>query len=102
MGSSVLIVKSGMEKSITELNGKLKTLKFPMSKTEEIISKHDKKALERQRLSLQPSQLRLTFPKKSIEEMMFGNSIGEEEIKQLAEESETLLSQADQCIRERK
>lgn len=62
-----------------------------MSKIEEIISKHDKKALERQRLSLQPSQLWLTFPKKSIEEMMFGNSKGEEEIKQLAEESETLL-----------
>ena len=41
-----------MEKMISELNGKLKALNFRTNKTDEIITKGDKEALERHQASI--------------------------------------------------
>ena len=45
-----------MEKMISELNGKLKALNFRTNKTDEIITKGDKEALERHQASITISQ----------------------------------------------
>ena len=57
-------------------------------------------ALERQQLSVTTSSTMVNVSKETIEEMMFAKGDSEEDIKTWAEESETLLSEADQCIRQ--
>jgi hypothetical protein len=41
-----------MEKLLEDLEGKLETLKYRMSKSDDVITKQDKETLERQRLSV--------------------------------------------------
>ena len=93
-------LQSNMEKALEELAKKQKTLKFHMGKTNDVIAKHDKEALERQRLSVTASSTMVNVSKETIEEMMFAKGDSEEHIKTWAVESETLLSEADQCIRQ--
>ena len=93
-------LQSNMEKALEELAKKRKTLKFRMGKTNDVIAKHDKEALERQRLSVTTSSTMVNVSKETIEEMMFAKGDSEEDIKTWAVESETLLSKADQCIRQ--
>ena len=87
-----------MEKAVGELAGKLKTLKFRINKTDDIIEKNDKEALERQRLSVTTISTMVNTHKESIEEMMFADGKSEDEIMKWSENSETLLAEADQCI----
>ena len=93
-------LQGNMEKALEELAKRLKTLKFRMGKTNDIIAKYYKEALERQRLSVTTSSTMVNVSKETIEEMVFAKGDSEEDIKTWAEESETLLSEADQCIRQ--
>ncbi len=82
-----------------ELTCKIKTLKFRMGKTNDVIGKHDKEALERQRLSVTTISTMVNTLKENIEEGMFTKGDTEEQVKDWAAEMETLLAQADQCVR---
>ena len=41
-----------VEKQLTDLGNKIKTLKFRLSKTDEVIAKRDRQALERHKASI--------------------------------------------------
>ena len=82
-----------------ELSCKIKTIKFRMGKTNDVIGKHDKEALERQRLSVTTISTMVNTLKENIEEGMFTKGDTEEQVKDWAAETETLLAQADQCVR---
>ena len=82
-----------------ELSCKIKTIKFRMGKTNDVIGKHDKEALERQRLSVTTISIMVNTLKENIEEGMFTKGDTEEQVKDWAAETETLLAQADQCVR---
>ncbi|CAB3994932.1 Hypothetical predicted protein [Paramuricea clavata] len=86
-----------MDKSLEELSCKLKTLKFRMNKTNDVIDKRDKEALEWQRLSVVSSATVVNTIKETIEESMFAKGETEEKVKQWSQEVEVLLPEADQC-----
>ena len=89
-----------MEKAQGELANKLKTLKFRMSKTDDVIQKHDKEALERQRLSVSTMSTMVNTSKENIEEMKFAKGEDEQQVKEWAVEIERVLANADECIRQ--
>ncbi|CAB4034757.1 Tumor necrosis factor receptor superfamily member 19 [Paramuricea clavata] len=88
-----------MDKSLEELSCKIKTLKFRMNKTNDVIDKRDREALERQRLSVASSATVANTIKETIEESMFAKGETEEKVKEWSQEVEVLLAEADQCIR---
>ena len=88
-----------MDKSLQELNSKLKTLKFRMGESEDIIAKQDKEAMDRQRLSVSAISTMVNTIKETIEENMFAQGKSEEDVQKWAEESERILAMADQCVR---
>lgn len=88
-----------MDKSLEELDSKLKTLKFRMGKSEDIIAKHDKEAMDRQRLSVSAISTMVNTLKENIEEKMFTLGKSEEEVTEWAKVSEEMLAEADQCVR---
>ena len=57
-----------MEKLLEDLDGKLKTLKYRMSKSDDSITKQDKETLERQRLSVSAISTMVNTLKETIEE----------------------------------
>ena len=69
-----------MEKMISELNGKLKALSFRTNKTDEIIAKGDKEALERHQASVANITEAVSTQKESIEEKKFSKGESEEEV----------------------
>ena len=60
-----------MEKMISELNAKFKTLSFQFKKTDEIIAKCDKEALERHKVSVANITEAVNAQKEMIEEKQF-------------------------------
>ena len=88
-----------MEKSLEELNGKIRTLKFRMGKTENVILTRDKEALDRQLISVSAISTIVNTLKETIEENMFLQNKTEEQVKDWVSEPELVLAQADQCIR---
>lgn len=87
-----------MEKMISELNGKLNALSFRTKKTDEIIAKGDKEALERHQASIANITEAVSAQKETIEEKQF--SKGEsEEVSVWGAEAEKLLAEADSCMR---
>ena len=88
-----------MEKLLEDLDGKLKTLKYRMSKSDDSITKQDKETLERQRLSVSAISTMVNTLKETIEEKMFLQGKDEEEVKIWAATPETMLTEADQCVR---
>ena len=88
-----------MEKLLEDLDGKLKTLKYRMSKSDDSITKQDKETLERQRLSVSAISTMVNTLKETIEEKMFLQGKDEEEVKIWAATPETMLAEADQCVR---
>ena len=88
-----------MEKSLEELNGKIRTLKFRMGKTENVILTRDKEALDRQLISVSTISTIVNTLKETIEENMFLQNKTEEQVKDWASEPELMLAQADQCLR---
>ena len=59
-----------MEKQIAELNGKIKTLALRVNKTDEILRKDDRVALERHKTSLESMVTAVNDLKEYIEEKM--------------------------------
>ena len=88
-----------MEKLLEDLEGKLKTLKYRMSESDDVITKQDKETLERQRLSVSAISTMVNTLKETIEEKMFLQGKDEEEVKIWATTPETMLTEADQCVR---
>ena len=82
-----------------ELSCKIKTLTFRMNKTNDVIDKRDREALERQRLSVASSATVVNTIKETIEESMFAKGETEEKVKEWSQEVEVLLAEADQCTR---
>ena len=70
-----------------------------MSKSDDIITKQDKETLERQRLSVSAISTMVNTLKETIEEKMFLQGKDEEEVKICAATPETMLTEADQCVR---
>ena len=93
------LLEINMEKSLEELNGKIRTLKFRMGKTENVILTRDKEALDRQLISVSAISTIVNTLKETIEENMFLQNKTEEQLKDWASEPELMLAQADQCIR---
>lgn len=89
-----------MEKTLEDLSSKLKTLKFRVGETNEVIGKHDKEALVRQRLSVTTISTMVNTLKENIEETMFAKGETEEQVNEWAKETEGCLAEADQCIRQ--
>ena len=84
---------------ISELNGKLKTLRFRINKTEEIINKHDKEASERHQASIANIASAVNTLKESIEEKKFSKGETEEQVIEWGAEAESMLAEADECSR---
>ena len=88
-----------MEKMISELNGKLKALSFRTKKTDEIIAKGDKEALERHQASIANITEAVSTQKESIEEKKFSKGESEEEVSVWGAKADELLAEADECTR---
>ena len=69
-----------MEKLILDLENKLKTLRFREKKTDEVLTKNERPALERQRASLNSIVKAINNVKENIEEKKFSNGEDETEI----------------------
>ena len=70
-----------------------------MNRTEYIVSKGDKEAMERQRLSVATSSTAINQLKECIEDEMLSNGKTEEEVQEWSKEVDDLLTEADECIR---
>ena len=88
-----------MKKEMTELDNKIKLLKLRVAKTEEIIAKRDRQALERLRLSISSLASAVDELKLVIEEGKIGKGESEEEIALWGEEIEDDLERADNTTR---
>ena len=88
-----------MKKEMTELEKKIKLLKLKIAKTEEIIHKQERQALERRRLSISSLASVVDKLKLKIEEGKIGKGESEEEIALWDEEIEDNLEKADNRTR---
>ena len=69
-----------MENTLKELKSKMKTLQFRMNKTTDIVSKRDKEAMERQRLSVATTSKAVNNLKERIEDRMLTDGKTGEEV----------------------
>ena len=88
-----------MKKETTELDNKIKLLKLKIAKTEEIILKPDRQALERLQLSISSLVSAVDESKLKIEEGKIGKGESDEEIALWGEEIEDNLERADNTTR---
>ena len=84
------------EKQLAELEGKIKTLKFRLHKTDEVISKRDRQASERQLASINGTVTAVNELKESIEEKKFGKGESEEDVSQWSATIDEELQRADE------
>ena len=89
-----------MKKEIAELDTKIKTWNFRVKKTDEILQKGDRAALERHRASLESVVTTVTTLKESIEENKFAAGEDEEAVQKWAEEFEESVDTGDKCMRQ--
>jgi hypothetical protein len=89
-----------MEDTLKELKSKMKTLQFRMNKTTDIVSKRDKEAMERQRLSVATTSTAVNNLKERIEDRMLTDGKTGEEMQVWSNEVEGLLVEADNCTRQ--
>ena len=89
-----------MEDTLKELKSKMKTLQFRMNKTTDIVSKRDKEAMERQRLSVATTSTAVNNLKERIEDRMPTDGKTGEEVQVWSNEVEGLLAEADNCTRQ--
>ena len=66
-----------VEKQLTDLGNKIKTLKFRLSKTDEVIAKRDRQALERHKASITTIVEAVDELKDTIEEKKFAKGESE-------------------------
>ena len=88
-----------MKKEMTELENKIKLLKLKIAKTEEIIHKQERQALERRRLSISSLASAVDKLKLKIEAGKIGKGESEEEIALWDEEIEDNLERTDNRTR---
>ena len=93
--------KRKMEKQIAVLGNKIKTLNFRLDRTEEIIGKRDRQALERQLGSIATIVDAVNSLKEEIEEKKFAKGEGEDEedITSWSRDFEQHLEHADEVTR---
>ena len=75
-----------LKKQLTELDVKLKALHFRVNRSNEIIEKGDRSAVERQRESIQTLVSTINCLKGSIEEAKFGQSESESDVEQWSQD----------------
>ena len=83
------------EKQIAELDGKIKILYFKLSKTDDIISKRDRQALDRHQTAITGIVSAVDALKNTIEEKKFAKGESEEEIATWSQQIEEHLEKAD-------
>ena len=88
-----------MEKLITELNGKLKTLHFRVKKPGGVLEKGDIEAVERQKTSVENISSTVHTLKESIEEKKFSKGESEYEVQEWGSEVEESLALADEHVK---
>jgi len=89
-----------MEKQQTELNGKIETLSFRVKKTDEILQKDDRVALERQKnlagkYGDRGEYLKGIHRRKKVRKRRRGGKVQE-----WAEDVEAAVDEADKCVRQ--
>ena len=89
-----------MGKEKAELDAKIKTLNFRVKKTDEVLQKDDRAALERHRASLESVVTAVTTLKESIEEQMFAEGKDDQAVQEWAEEFEESVDAGDKCMRQ--
>lgn len=83
------------EKQLADLESKIKTLKFRLHKTDEVISKGDRQASERQLASITGTVTAVNELKEAIEEKKFGKGESEEDVRQWSATIDGELQRAD-------
>ena len=89
-----------MEKQLTELGHKIKTLNFRVDKTDDTLAKQDRQALERQQASIASIVEAVNTLKETIEEKKFVKGEDAGEIAKWSSEVERHLERADKSTRE--
>ena len=89
-----------MGKEKAELDAKIKTLNFRVKKTDEVLQKDDRAALERHRASLESVVTAVTTLKESIEEQMFAEGKDDQAVQEWADEFEESVDTGDKCMRQ--
>ena len=89
-----------MDKQLADLDGKIRTLNLRVKKTDEILQKDDRVALERHKTSLESMATAVTTLKESIEEKKFTEGEMEEKIQEWAADVEAAVDEADTCMRQ--
>ena len=87
------------EKQIAELDGKIKMLHFKLNKSDDIIGKRDRKALDRHQTAITSVVTSVESLKTTIEEKKFAKGESEEEIATWSQEIEGHLAEADEMTR---
>ena len=89
-----------MGKEKAELDAKIKTLNFRVKKTDKVLQKDDRAALERHRASLESVVTAVMTLKESIEEQMFAEGKDDQAVQEWAEEFEESVDAGDKCMRQ--
>lgn len=89
-----------MGKEKAELDAKIKTLNFRVKKTDKVLQKDDRAALERHRASLDSVVTAVMTLKESIEEQMFAEGKDDQAVQEWAEEFEESVDAGDKCMRQ--
>ena len=89
-----------VEKQLTDLGNKIKTLKFRLSKTDEVIAKRDRQALERHKASITTIVEAVDELKDTIEEKKFAKGESEEDIAAWSRGIEEEVERADEITRD--
>ncbi len=87
-----------MERQISELSGKIKTLKFRRSKTSEILKKRDRQASERQKESIINISKAVNELKETIEEKKLAKGKDDRTVAEWSKQYESEVEEADEDI----
>lgn len=85
-----------MDKQLAELANKVTALSFRLSKTDEVMAKHDRQALEQQQVSINDIGKAFNTLKESIEDKKFPKGESEENVAKWIEEIDRHLAEADE------
>lgn len=89
-----------MGKEKAELDAKIKMLNFRVKKTDKVLQKDDRAAVERHRASLESVVTAVMTLKESIEEQMFAEGKDDQAVQEWAEEFEESVDTGDKCMRQ--
>ena len=89
-----------MKKQLTEIDSKLKTLRLKLKQAGEIITKGDREAVERHRITILNLTIAVEDLRSSIEELKFSAGEPEETVRTWSQEIAQELSHADKSCAE--